>query len=97
MATIKTKTAAHLKVGERIETTTGMREVIAIEPGFSDSVRVVVQCPASPATARAPLGETTISMLKKSKVRFFPATSCGCGTCTSCVSSQARAEARAVD
>ena len=93
----KTKTAGHLKVGERIETTTGMREVLALEPHFTGYVKVVVQDPSSPATARAPLGETTISMSKKSKVRFFPATACGCGTCPSCVASQGRAEASAVD
>ena len=88
---IKTKTVAALKVGDRVETTTGMREVLAIEPQFSDSLKIVVQCPASRPTARAPLGEATISMLKKSKVRFFPAGGCGgCGQCKKCLASQDR-------
>lgn len=88
---IKTKTVANLKVGDRIETTNGMREVLAIEPHFSDALNIVVQCPASPSTPRAPLGEATISMLKKSKVHFFPAGGCGgCGQCKRCLASQDR-------
>ena len=49
----KTKTVANLKVGERIETTNGMREVLAIEAGyFGDALNIVVQCPASKPTPR---------------------------------------------
>lgn len=66
---MKTKQVQSLKVGEHMATTNGMRKVIALERG-EGTVKVVVQCAASPATPRAPLGESTIFLPVGAAVRY---------------------------
>ena len=70
MAKAKNIEVRHLRVGDRINTNNGMREVLFIErPTHSlMPTMVTVQCPASPATERAPLGEATLTYWPKSRV-----------------------------
>ena len=88
----KIKQASEVVVGDRIETTNGMRAVVETGPGsFKDCVFVTVADPASPK------GVSRVSYRKTTKITCWPSRGCGCGMCKSCIRSQGRAEAGACD
>lgn len=78
----KIKLAKNVEAGERINTTSGVRAVIAVER-YDFTTNIVVQCPASPATARAPLGKSTIRFDNEDKVEIYADSTdpCKCSKC----------------